>query len=258
MAAEVMLLRRGAAGHVQRLFNVQGAGLAVRTDAPVVVDAVGHVGVLLHLGHDDAPADGVQRAGRDKKAIPFMHRHGVQDLGQGVIFDALRKLLFGDFVRKAVVEIRPRHAVQHIPHLGFAVLVFVFQRVVVGRVHLNGQVAAGVDELCQDRELLKFCAVRAQGFGVRGHVVRQRRAVGQIARAVRMAGQHPRFGQRFKVALDAEIGAQAAAAPQIILAARGQFQNCHTIHAFIMSAAALASAAFTASAAASLSPTAER
>lgn len=107
MAAEVVLLRRRAAGHVQRLFNVQGAGLAVCTDAPVVVDAVGHVGVLLHLGHDDALADGVQRAGRDKKAIPFMHRHGVQDLGQGVIFDALRKFLFGDFVRKAVVEIRP-------------------------------------------------------------------------------------------------------------------------------------------------------
>ncbi len=193
-----------------------------------------------------------------KKAVALVYGHGVQDLGQGVIFDAFRKLLFGDFVRKAVVEIRARHAVQHIPHLGFAVLVFVFQRVVVGRVYLNGQVLAGVDELCQDRELLKFCAVRAQGFGVRGHVVRQRRAVGQIARAVRVAGQHPRFGQRFKVALDAEIGAQAAAAPQIILAARGQFQNCHTVHAFIMSAAALASAAFTASAAASLSPTAER
>lgn len=107
MAAEVVLLRRRAAGHVQRLFNVQGAGLAVRTHAPVVVDAVGHVGVLLHLGHDDALADGVQRAGRDKKAIPFMHRHGVQDLGQGVIFDALRKFLFGNFVIKAVVEIRP-------------------------------------------------------------------------------------------------------------------------------------------------------
>ena len=258
MAAEIVLLRRRAAGHVQRLFNVQGAGLAVRTDAPVVVDAVGHVGVLLHLGHDDALADGVQRAGRDEKAVALVYGHGVQDLGQGVIFNALRKLLFGDLVRKAVVEIRPRHAVQHIPHLGFAILVFVFQRVVVGRVHLNGQVLAGVDELCQDRELLKFCAVRAQGFGVRGRVVRQRRAVGQIARAVRVAGQHPRFGQRFKVALDAEIGAQAAAAPQIILAARGQFQNRHTVHAFIMSAAALASAAFTASAAASLSPTAER
>ena len=62
-----------------------------------------------------------------------MHRYGVPDLGQGVIFDALRKLLFGDFVRKDVVEIRPRHAVQHIPHLAFAVLVFIFQRDVYKR-----------------------------------------------------------------------------------------------------------------------------
>ena len=159
---------------------------------------------------------------------------------------------------KAVVQVCPRHAVQHIPHLGFAVLMFLFERVLVGRMYLNGQVLLGINKFCQNRKLLESVTVGAKAAGVRGNVRRQRRAVGQIARAVRVAGQHPRFGQRFKVALDAEIGAQAAAAPQIILAARGQFQNCHAVHAFIISAAALASAAFTASAAASLSPTAER
>lgn len=59
MAAEILLLRRGAAGHIQRLFNMQCAGLAVRAHAPIVVHTVGHVGVLLHLGNDDALADGV-------------------------------------------------------------------------------------------------------------------------------------------------------------------------------------------------------
>ena len=86
MAAEILLLRRAAASHIQRLFNVQGAGLAVRTHAPVIVNTIGYIGVLLHLGNDDALADGVQRAGRDKKAVAFMYRHGVQHLGQGVIF----------------------------------------------------------------------------------------------------------------------------------------------------------------------------
>ena len=165
-------LRRGAAGHIQRLFNMQCAGLAVRAHAPIVVHTVGHVGVLLHLGNDDALADGVQRTGRDKKAVPFMYRHGVQHVGQGVIFDALRKLLFGYLVVKAVVQVRPRHAVQHIPHLGFAVLVFVFQRVVVGRMHLNRQVLLGINQLCQNRELLELVAVGAKGDrGARQHTL---------------------------------------------------------------------------------------
>ena len=54
MAAKVMFDGRGAQGHIQCLCHMQCTGLAVRTDTAVVVDAVGHVGVLLHLGHDDA------------------------------------------------------------------------------------------------------------------------------------------------------------------------------------------------------------
>ena len=73
MLTEIMLDGRGAQGHIQCLFHMQGAGLAVRTHTPVIIDAVGHVGALLHLGHDDALADGVQRAGRDKKAIPLSY-----------------------------------------------------------------------------------------------------------------------------------------------------------------------------------------
>ena len=258
MPAEVMLHRRGAQGDVQRLFHMQGAGLAVRADAAIVVDAVGHVGVLLHLGDDDALADGVQRARRDEEAVALVYGRGVQNFRQGVVFDALLKFLFGDLMVKAVVEERPRLAVQHIPHLGFAVLVLIFQGVLVGGVYLNGQVALRVDELRQDRELLELIAVGAKAAGVRGDIIRQRRAVGQIAGAVRVAGQYPRLGQRVELAVDAEIGAQAAAAPQVILAAGCQFYNCHILHAFIISAAALLSAAFTASAAASLSPTADR
>ena len=220
MLAEILLNGRGAQGHVQRLFRVQCAGLAVRTHAPVVVHAVGHVGVLLHLGNDDALADGVQRAGRDKEAVPLMHRHSIQHLGQGVIFDTLRKLLFGNFVVEAVVQARPRLAVQHIPHLGFAVLMFIFQCVVVGRMHLNGEVILGINKLRQNRELLKFIAVGAKAAGVGGNILRQRAAVRQVTRTVRVAGKHPRLRQRIKVALDPEIRAQAAAAPQIILAAR--------------------------------------
>ena len=83
---------------------------------------------MLHLGHDDALADGVQRAGRDKKQSPLCTGTAFRTSVR-CCFDALRKLLFGNFVRKAVVKVRARHAVQHIPHLAFAVLVFFFKRV---------------------------------------------------------------------------------------------------------------------------------
>ena len=258
MAAKVMFDGRGAQGHIQCLCHMQCTGLSVRTDTAVVVDAVGHIGILLHLGNDDALADGVQRAGRDKEAVPLMHRHSIQHLRQSVVFNALLKFRFGDLVVEAVVKICARLTVQHIPHLGFAVLVFIFQCVIVGRMHLNGEVILGINELRQDRELLKFVAVGAKAAGVGGKIRRQRGTVRQVTRAVRVAGKHPRLRQWIKVALDSEIRAQAAAAPQIILAAGSQLDYCHILHTFIIAAAASASAAFTASAAASLSPTADR
>ena len=80
-------------------------------------------------------------------------------------------------------------------------------------MHLNGQVLLGINQLCQNRELLELVAVGAKAAGVRGNILCQRGAVGQIAGSVRVAGQYPRLCQRVKVALDAEIGAQAVAAP---------------------------------------------
>ena len=71
MVAEVMLDRRGAQGHVQRLLHVQGAWLAVRPHTAVIVHTVGHVGVLLYLGNDNALANGVQRAAGIKKQSPL-------------------------------------------------------------------------------------------------------------------------------------------------------------------------------------------
>ena len=153
---------------------MQGAGLAVRTHAAIVVNTIGYVGVLLHLGHDDALADRVQCARRDEEAIALMHGHGVQNFRQGVILDALREFLLGNFMVKAVVEERPRLTVQHVPHLGLAILVLVFQRVVVGGMHLNRQIVLRIDEFCQDWELLKLCTIRAKAAGMRGNIVRQR------------------------------------------------------------------------------------
>ena len=57
MAAKVMLDGQSAQGHVQGLLHVQGAGLAVRPHAAVIVHTVGHVGVLLDFRNHNALTD---------------------------------------------------------------------------------------------------------------------------------------------------------------------------------------------------------
>ena len=89
VSAEV---RRGNAGgparHVQRLRDVQGAGLSVGTEAAVVAHAVGHVAALLHLCHHDAAADGVDGARGDEHRVARLDIHAAQDLGKRVVRDA--------------------------------------------------------------------------------------------------------------------------------------------------------------------------
>ena len=128
---------------------------------------------------------------------------------------------------EAIVEGRTRFCLQHIPHFGLAVLVFVLQGVGVRGVHLNGQVLLGVDELCQNGELLELYAVGAKAAGVRVNVLLQSRAVRQVAGAVRVAGEHPRLTQGVHLALDAVLGTQFFAAPEVVLAAWFQLNRFH-------------------------------
>ena len=195
MAVEVLRFRRLPEGNIQCLRDVQLPGLAICAQTAVVVDAVGDVGVLLDLCHHDALADGVQRAGGDEEAVPLVHRHGVQHVGQGVILNAALKLLLADLMGEAVVEGGTRLCFQHIPHLGLAVLVLVLQSVFIGGVHLNGQVFFGINELCQNGELAELFAVGAKAAGMSVDVLLEGGAVRQVAGAVRVAGQHPRLAQ---------------------------------------------------------------
>ena len=160
-----------------------------------------------------------------RQIVALVHRRGVQHFGQGVVLDAALELLLGDGVVEAVVQKCAGLAVEDVPHLGLAVLVFMLERVFVGGVHLDGQVVFGVDELGQDGEILELFAVGAKdAFALFGDVFGQRHAAfDNDGRPVRVAGQHPGFGQRVQVALYAEIGAQLVAAPQVILAGGLEF-----------------------------------
>lgn len=232
MAAEVMRFGGLALRHRQRLRDVQGARLSVRAHAAVIVHAVRHVGILLDLRDDDPLADRVQRAGGNEEHVTLVHRRSVQHLGEGVVLDPALKFLTTDLVIKPVIEERARLTVENIPHFRLAVLVLVFERVLVGRMDLNGQVALCVNQLGEDGKILEFPAILAQNlFAVFCEISGKRLSVVLPSHndggAVRVAGKHPRFSQRMQVAFDAEGGAQLVASPEIILTGGFQFQHGH-------------------------------
>ena len=232
MSAEV---RRGNAGgparHVQRLRDVQGAGLSVGTEAAVVAHAVGHVAALLHLRHYDAAADGVNGARGDEHRVARLDVHAAQNLGQRVVRDAARKLVPGNIARKAAVEKGVRLGGEDVPHLRFAVLPLVRAGVGVIGMDLNGEIFRRIDELDEHRKLREFPPVLPQRPGVRGEIFRERFArVGtgrEHGRTVGMTAQLPRFRETRAVIPLAVIGDELCSAPEIVLTGGGELENGH-------------------------------
>ncbi len=137
VTAEIRHLHGLQIGHGERLLNVQGARSAVGAEAVIIIHAVGQVRALLHLGHHDAGADGVQRAGRDEEHIPRLHRHGVQHLGHGAGRDVRGEPGPRQRPFDAIIKARLRRGVEHEPHLGLAVLALVCKGVGIIRVDLD-------------------------------------------------------------------------------------------------------------------------
>ena len=103
----------------------------------------------------------------------------------------------------------------------------------VGRMDLNGQVVFCVDQLDQNGKLIERRAAGPQASGMGVDVLLQGGAVRKSARSIRVAGEHPCFGQRVQPALNAEFVPQFFAAPDVIFAAGRQFQNGHSICSFL-------------------------
>ena len=229
--------RRGgtAVRHRKGLLHMEGPGLPVRPQAAVVEDPVGDIGVLLDLRDHQPRADGVEGAGGDEEHVSRLHGHLPQHLRQGAVGDAAGELLQADLPVKAIVERSAGLGIQHHPHLRLAVLTLMLQGVGVGGVDLDGEVLFGVNELDEHGEVLEGFAGGPQGFlpglvqpGAEGHP-----PVGSVRQhggAVGVAGEDPRLGERIQAALDAEIGFQPLASPDIVLAGGYELISRHSKH----------------------------
>ena len=103
MRAKVPLDGRTAIGHAEGLLHMELAGLAVGTQPSVIVDPVGDVGILLDLRDDQSGADGMEGSGLNKKHVPGLYGHTVQNLLQRPVLDPAGKLLPADLPFKTIV-----------------------------------------------------------------------------------------------------------------------------------------------------------
>ena len=108
--------------HLERLFDMEVAWSSVRADAPVVIDAVRCIRVLLYLTDEDALADCMERARRDEEHIPLLDRHTPYDIEQTIILNTAAKLLLRNLMLKALEQLSSRRCVHDVPHLRLAVL----------------------------------------------------------------------------------------------------------------------------------------
>ena len=134
-------------------FGVELAGLAIHAGAVVVVDAVGDVAGLLDLGEEDATTDGMDTTGREVEHIAGLDLMVGQHLGDGTVFYAFLVLIGGYGLLEPGIEVGAGVGLDDVPHLRLTHLAMdALGHLVIG-MHLDAQVAPGIDELDEQGQL---------------------------------------------------------------------------------------------------------
>ena len=138
---------------------MQFAGLAVHAGAVVVEDAVGDITALLDLGEEDTTTDGMDTTGREVEDIAGLDLMVGEDLGDGTVFYAFLVLIGGYGLLEAGIEVGAWVGLDDVPHLRLAHLAMdALGHLVVG-MHLDAEVALGIDELDEQGQLAMILLV---------------------------------------------------------------------------------------------------
>ena len=109
-----------------------------RARSAIVVDAIADVGILLNLSEQNALAYRVNRSRRNKNHVAAPRRNSVKHFKERIVFYAGDKFFLRNFFIEAAIQLGIFGGVEDIPHFAFAELLFMNQRVRVGRVNLQG------------------------------------------------------------------------------------------------------------------------
>ena len=211
--------------HGQRLLDMQVPFLPVLPHSPVIIDPVSDIGILLDLRDQDILPDGVDGPRLDEEHIPFLHRDFVEHFCQCIVPDPLCELLPADLPLEPVIEKGSRSGFHYIPHLCLSVLAFIFQRISIVRVDLDGQVLLRVDELDEHRKIPEPPAVLPEDpFSFCPDIFFQRLSRPGAFRdhglPVRMAGEFPGLCQDLPVVFFVVSFYKPVSSPEVILVRR--------------------------------------
>ena len=70
-----------------------------------VIHTVGHIGVLLDLRDQDILANGMNRAGFNKKNVTLLYFDRIENLKKRIVFDTLCKLFLADLTVETIIKI---------------------------------------------------------------------------------------------------------------------------------------------------------
>ena len=119
-----------------------------------IVDTIGYVGSLLDLSNKTACTNSMDTTCRDKEDIAFADFVTSQCVGNRVVLHHLLILFGSDLLFQAVIELGTGCRFQSIPHLCLATTLTLTMGNLVCRMHLDGEILTGIDELDQQRELI--------------------------------------------------------------------------------------------------------
>ena len=140
---------------------LQLALMAVLVDAVVVEDAISDVARLLYLGDEISGTDGMDAACWQEEHLPTMRSVVVHDIHDGAISHTTVIFLRSDVATESRHDLRSWLMVDDIPHLSFAATTVHTLRHHVIRMHLHREVAARVNQLDQQRELVAMLTVHS-------------------------------------------------------------------------------------------------
>ena len=117
----------------------------------------------MNLRHQGPGPDGMNGPGRDEKQVIPVNGDLLQVFHDVSRFDRPAQHFSGAVLPEAIDEARSRLGIQNVPHLCFSQLSILMESgIVVGGMHLNGQILLCIDELNEKRQLLLPSVAKAQ------------------------------------------------------------------------------------------------
>lgn len=133
--------------------GMEFAWTSVETKTIVVEDAIGDVTTLLYFCKENTSTDGMDTSGWDVEDIALVDCVTCEDVGYGAIGNLLAIFFFGYLLAEAGIETCTRLGIDDVPHLGLTQLAMSCSSQFVVGMNLNAEIALGIDELDEEREL---------------------------------------------------------------------------------------------------------